>query len=60
MDYFQKHVYFPLPDYASMRILWPGLISRHDGKVEYEFDLSTLAHISEGYSVGVLNQVTIT
>ena len=57
MEFFQKHVYVPLPDYASMRILWPGLVCRHLGRLEYEFDLSTLAHISEGYSVGTLNQV---
>eukprot|EP00959_Pyramimonas_sp_CCMP1952_P168209 3514912-Pyramimonas_sp.AAC.1 len=57
MEFFQKHVYVPLPDYASMRLLWPGLVARHTGRLEYEFDLSTLAHISEGYSVGTLNHV---
>ena len=57
MDYFQKHVYFPLPDYASMRILWPGLIERAGGACLYEFDLSTLAQLSEGYSGGTINTV---
>ncbi|KAK3245248.1 hypothetical protein CYMTET_45172 [Cymbomonas tetramitiformis] len=57
MDFFQKHILFPLPDYASMRLLWPGLVEKHGGKLTYEFDLSTLAHIADSYSAGTLNQV---
>ena len=57
MEFFQKHVYLPLPDYASMRLLWPGLVSRHHGALDVDFDLSTLAQLSEGYSAGTLNVV---
>jgi SpoVK/Ycf46/Vps4 family AAA+-type ATPase len=57
MEFFQKHVYLPLPDYASMRLLWPGLVTRHQGSLDVDFDLSTLAQLSEGYSAGTINLV---
>eukprot|EP00878_Enallax_costatus_P017399 GHUV01018273.1.p1 GENE.GHUV01018273.1~~GHUV01018273.1.p1 ORF type:complete len:830 (+),score=314.81 GHUV01018273.1:156-2492(+) len=49
-----KTLYLPLPDYASRRLIWPGLFARHGGKLQYDFDLSTLAQLSEGYSAGGL------
>jgi len=57
IGFFNKHIYCPLPDYASYRTLWPELCLRHEGKMEYEFDLSTLAHVSEGYTSGQINTV---
>ncbi|KAK9817170.1 hypothetical protein WJX72_010626 [[Myrmecia] bisecta] len=57
ISFFDKHIYLPLPDYASRRAIWAGLIERHGGKLPYEFDLSTLAHISDGYSSGTIDQV---
>jgi len=57
MEFFNKHVYLPLPDYASLRLLWPALIERHQGHLSYEFELSTLSHISEGFTPGIINTV---
>ena len=39
------------------QLIWPGLFERHGGRLPYEFDISTLAHISEGYSSGALDGV---
>ena len=33
------------------------MIQRHNGQVDAKFDVSTLAHISDGYSSGTLDQV---
>mmetsp|Transcript_27563 Transcript_27563/g.67781 ORF Transcript_27563/g.67781 Transcript_27563/m.67781 type:complete len:819 (-) Transcript_27563:1438-3894(-) len=58
MEFFQKHVHCPLPDYASLRKLWPALVKRHGGgDLTHEFELSTLAHISEGYAPGVISLI---
>ena len=43
-----------------MQAIWPGVIQRHGGVVDAKFDLSTLAHISEGYSSGTIDQVSKT
>ncbi len=29
LGFWAKHVFTPLPDYASRRIVWPGLFERH-------------------------------
>lgn len=61
MEFFQKHVHLPLPDYASRRKLWPALVKRHGGgALAHEFELSTLAHISEGYTPGVMANIVRT
>eukprot|EP00899_Mesostigma_viride_P008882 jgi/Mesvir1/17996/Mv09337-RA.2 len=57
MNFFTKHIYCPLPDYASYRLLWPGLVERAGGRLSYEFDLSTVAHISEGCTAGDIVKV---
>jgi len=57
MSFWSKHVYLPAPDYASRKVLWPGLFDRHGGRLAHEFDLSTLAHISDGYTSGALDMV---
>ncbi|KAA6424958.1 MAG: IQ and AAA domain-containing 1-like [Trebouxia sp. A1-2] len=56
MGFFDKHIYLPLPDYASRLAIWPGVIHRHGGEVDAKFDISTLAHISDGYSSGTIDQ----
>ena len=38
--------------------IWPGVIQRHGGEVDTKFDFSTLAHISEGYSSGTVDQAS--
>lgn len=69
INFWNKHIYMPLPDYASRKVVWPGLFERHQtwsgqvvmllsqGRLSYEFDLSTLSHISDGFSAGQLDMV---
>lgn len=42
---------------VMVQAIWPGLIQRHGGEVDAKFDVSTLAHISDGYSSGTIDQV---
>ena len=46
----------PLPLYV-IQVIWPGLFERHGGKLQTSFDLSTLSHITEGYTSGHLDMV---
>jgi hypothetical protein len=39
------------------QMLWAGLFEKHGGKLAFEFDLSTLAHITEGYASGHIDTV---
>ncbi|WIA42292.1 hypothetical protein OEZ86_008306 [Tetradesmus obliquus] len=57
MGVWGKALHMPLPDYAARRLIWPGLFARHGGKLAYDFDLSTLAQLSEGYAAGALDAV---
>lgn len=36
------------------QVIWPGLFARHGATLPWGFDLSTLAHLSEGYAPGDL------
>jgi len=49
---FDKAIYFPFPDYSTRRLMWKFFITDLGGKLKPEFPLSTLAHISAGYSAG--------
>jgi len=58
---FDRAIYFPYPDYTTCRLLWKTFIEErlqpenHRGpkiKLKPDFPLSTLAHISIGYSAG--------
>jgi len=54
--FFDKQIYFPFPDYSTRRMMWRNFIEKYGGKVKHNFPLSTLAHISDGYSAGsILN-----
>lgn len=57
MGFWAKTVFLPAPDYASRKALWPGLFSRHGGRLFHSFDLPTLAHISDGFSSGAIDMV---
>lgn len=50
--FFDKQIYFPFPDYSTRRLMWRNFIERKKGKLKQDFPLSTLAHISAGYSAG--------
>jgi SpoVK/Ycf46/Vps4 family AAA+-type ATPase len=49
---FDKSIYFPFPDYTTRRLMWKTFIENCNGKMKSDFPLSTLAHISAGYSSG--------
>jgi hypothetical protein len=45
-------IYFPFPDFSTRRGLWKEFIEKSGGIINQGFPLSTLAHISVGYSAG--------
>lgn len=57
LAFWNKTLFLPVPDYASLKVLWPGLFERHKGRLPHTFDLSTLSHISQGYTSGSLDMV---
>jgi len=54
--FFDKAIYFPFPDYTTRRLMWKTFISTLGGKLKNDFPLSTLAHISAGYSAGSIKK----
>ena len=54
--FFDKAIYFPFPDYTTRRLMWKVFIENAGGKIQAGFQLSTLAHISEGYSAGSIKK----
>ena len=50
--FFDKQVYFPFPDYTTRRLMWKNFVERFGGRLKTDFPLSTLAHISHGFSAG--------
>lgn len=54
--FFDKAIYFPFPDYQTRRLMWRCFIEMHRGELKNEFPLSTLAHISAGYSAGSIKK----
>jgi hypothetical protein len=56
--FFDKMLYFPYPDHASRYMLWKQTIAEQlkGSPVNSVGDLSTLAHVSEGFSAGAIIQ----
>jgi SpoVK/Ycf46/Vps4 family AAA+-type ATPase len=54
--FFDKAIYFPFPDYSTRRLMWKTFIEELGGVLRPDFPLSTLAHISHGYSAGSLKK----
>lgn len=54
--FFDKTIYFPFPDYTTRRLMWRSFIEKFNGKLRSDFPLSTLAHISSGYSSGSIKK----
>lgn len=54
--FFDKAIYFPFPDYTTRRLMWKTFISELGGKLKTDFPLSTLSHISAGYSAGSIKR----
>ncbi|CAG9462067.1 unnamed protein product [Pedinophyceae sp. YPF-701] len=57
VNLFDRHIYCPVPDYASRALLWPFLFVKHGGALEFNFDTSTLALLSEGYTSGDIDRI---
>ncbi len=54
--FFDHAIYFPFPDYTTRRLMWKTFIEQLGGKLKPDFPLSTLAHISHGYSSGSIRK----
>ena len=54
--FFDKAIYFPFPDYTTRRLMWKTFIQEQGGKLKTDFPLSTLSHISAGYSAGSIKR----
>ena len=54
--FFDKSIYFPFPDYTTRRLMWKSFMQNTGIKLPQEFPLSTLAHISDGYSSGSIKR----
>lgn len=54
--FFDKTIYFPFPDYTTRRLMWKTFIDQLGGFLKNDFPLSTLAHISAGYSAGSIKK----
>ena len=58
--FFEKFLFFPYPGYPDRVMLWKHFVKKclngEGGKKEVpdNFDISSLAHISEGYSAGAI------
>jgi hypothetical protein len=53
---FDKSIYFPYPDYTTCCRMWKVFIEQFGGRLESDFPLNTLAHMSSGYSAGSIRK----
>lgn len=56
--FFDKAIYFPFPDYTTRRLMWRSFIELFGGIIKPNFPISTLAHISAGYSAGSIKETS--
>ena len=54
--FFDRQIYFPFPDYTTRRMMWRHFMQSKGAIIKSEFPLSTLAHISHGYSAGSIKK----
>ena len=54
--FFKYSLWFPFPDYPTRRMMWRSFIEMFGGRVKSDFPLSTLAHISHGFSAGSIKE----
>jgi len=50
--FFDTHIYFPHPDVLNRKVIWERMIKTMGGELKCGFPISTLAHITEGYTSG--------
>jgi SpoVK/Ycf46/Vps4 family AAA+-type ATPase len=55
--FFNKSIFFPYPDHTNSRIMWKYMIEKCGGIIPPDFQLSTLASISEGYTCGIIKKI---
>lgn len=51
-NFYDKKFFFPFPNYGTRKKLFKALIEKKGLSLPDNFSLSTLAHITEGYSAG--------
>jgi SpoVK/Ycf46/Vps4 family AAA+-type ATPase len=49
---FDKKFYFPYPDYGTRILLFKTYVEQRGGVLKDNFSLSTMAHLTEGYTAG--------
>ena len=59
INFFNKILYTPLPDYGSMQLLWSKLIPKYGGKIGEDLNISSLSKISEGYTAGSVGNKSV-
>lgn len=50
--FFDVHISFPYPDSLNRKNLWNTFIVENGGTIKFSFPISTLSHITEGYTAG--------
>lgn len=55
--FFDKKFYFPCPNYATRKLLFKNFVEQQGFHLNIDFPVSTIAHISEGYSSGSFKMV---
>jgi len=51
-SFFDKKIYFPFPNYGTRMLLFKTMLEEKKVHIPEDFPISTVAHISEGWSVG--------
>jgi len=54
--FFDTHIYLPYPDVLNRKNIWERMIKNFGGELTYNFPISTLAHITEGYTAGSMKR----
>jgi len=54
--FFDTHIYLPYPDVLNRKNIWERMIKNFGGELTYNFPISTLAHITEGYTAGSIKR----
>lgn len=54
---FDRYVYCPRPDYGTRLNIWKTLIQKRGGPTFSDTDLQPLAHLSDGYTAGIIARV---
>ena len=57
--FYDKKFYFPFPNYGTRKLLFKALIEQKGVTLPDNFSLSTVAHISEGYSAGSVRNLRL-